>query len=335
MGRGYNMARVPNQKMKTMYIMQLFLDKTDETHYITMVEILKHLKNNDISAERKSIYADIDALKLYGFDIQGFQEKGTYFYHLVSRKFELAELKILVDSVQSSKFITERKSNQLIKKIESFASDFEAKELQRQVFVAGRIKTMNESIYYNVDNLHAAINANSQITFQYFQWTVDKKTQLKKDGALYKLSPWALMWDAENYYMIAYDSKEEKIKHFRVDKMLHITLTNESRDGKEHFEKFDMAVYAKKMFGMYGGTEVKVKMKCNNNLVGVILDRFGKEISIIPIDSEHFTINIDVEMSRQFLAWVIGLGCGAKVLGPEGVVEQMREEGRRVLEQYQ
>jgi len=335
MGRDYNMARVPNQKMKTMYIMQLFLDKTDETHYITMVEILKHLKNNDISAERKSIYADIDALKLYGFDIQGFQEKGTYFYHMVSRKFELAELKILVDSVQSSKFITERKSNELIKKIESFTSDFEAKELQRQVFVAGRIKTMNESIYYNVDNLHCAINANSQITFQYFQWTVDKKTQLKKDGALYKLSPWALMWDAENYYMIAYDSKEEKIKHFRVDKMLHITLTNESRDGKEHFEKFDMAVYAKKMFGMYGGTEVIVKMKCNNNLVGVILDRFGKEISIIPIDNEQFTINIDVEISRQFLAWVIGLGCGAKVLGPESVVELMREEGRRVLEQYQ
>jgi len=335
MGRGYNMARVPNQKMKTMYIMQLFLDKTDETHYITMVEILKHLKNNDISAERKSIYADIDALKLYGFDIQGFQEKGTYFYHMVSRKFELAELKILVDSVQSSKFITERKSNELIKKIESFTSDFEAKELQRQVFVAGRIKTMNESIYYNVDNLHAAINANSQINFQYFQWTVDKKTQLKKDGALYKLSPWALMWDAENYYMIAYDSKEEKIKHFRVDKMLHITLTNESRDGKEHFEKFDMAVYAKKMFGMYGGTEVIVKMKCNNNLVGVILDRFGKEISIIPVDTEHFTINIDVEISRQFLAWVIGLGCGAIVLGPESVVELMREEGRRVLEQYQ
>ena len=328
------MARGLNQKMKITYLMQLFLDKTDETHYITMVEILTHLNSNDITAERKSIYADIEALKQYGFDIKGFQEKGTYFYHLVNRKFELAELKILVDAVQSWKFITARKSNELIKKIESIASNFEAKELQRQVYVSNRIKTMNESIYYNVDCLHESINSNSQITFQYSQWTVDKKTKLKKDGALYIVSPWVLMWDNENYYLVAYDSEEGKIKHFRVDKMLHITLTKDTRDGNEQFKKFDMAVYAKKMFGMFGGIEENVKLECSNNLVGVIIDRFGKESTIIPLDNEHFTISVAVKVSQQFFAWVIGLGAGAKIVAPENVVEQMRQEAIRLMEQY-
>lgn len=329
------MAKGSNQKMKIVYLMQLFMDKTDETHYITMADILNFLSSNDISAERKSIYADIDALKHYGFDIKGFQEKGTYFYHLLNRKFELAELKLLVDAVQSSKFITAKKSNELIKKIESFASAFESKELQRQVYVSNRIKTMNESIYYNVDHLHEAINSNRKITFQYSQWTVDKKIKIKNGGALYKVSPWALMWDNENYYMVAYDSEEEKIKHFRVDKMLNITLTEHKRDGEEQFKKFDMAVYAKKMFGMFGGIEENVGLECDNNLVGVIIDRFGKDVMIISTDSKHFRINVDVEVSQQFLAWIIGLGAGAKVVSPEHVVEMMGTEAKRLIEQYQ
>lgn len=328
------MAKGSNQKMKIVYLMQLFMDKTDETHYITMVDILDFLSSNDISAERKSIYADIDALKHYSFDIKGFQEKGTYFYHLLNRKFELAELKLLVDAVQSSKFITAKKSNELIKKIESFASVYESKELQRQVYVSNRIKTMNESIYYNVDHLHEAINSNRKITFQYSQWTVDKKIKLKNGGALYRVSPWALMWDNENYYMVAYDSEEQKIKHFRVDKMLNITLSEDKRDGEEQFKKFDMAVYAKKMFGMFGGIEENVRLECNNKLVGVIIDRFGKEAMIISTDSEHFRINVDVEVSQQFLAWIIGLGAGVKVISPEHVVEMMRTEAKRLMEQY-
>lgn len=314
--------------------MQLFMEKTDDTHYITMADILGYLSDNDISAERKSIYTDIEILRNYGFDIKGFQEKGTYFYHLANRRFELAELKLLVDAVQSSKFITAKKSNELIKKIESLASTYESKELQRQVYVSNRIKTMNESIYYNVDQLHEAINRNKKITFQYSQWTVDKKIKLKKGGALYKVSSWALMWDNENYYMVAFDSEEERIKHFRVDKMLHITLSEDKRDGKEQFKKFDMAVYARKMFGMFGGTEEKVRLECKNSLVGVIIDRFGKDAMIIPADDEHFRINVDVEVSKQFLAWVIGLGEGARILSPESVVEMMRIEARRLMGQY-
>lgn len=328
------MAKSPKQKLKLIYLMQIFLDKTDETHYITMADILRELENKDINAERKAIYDDLEALRGCGMEIEGFQEKGTYYYHLLNRKFELPELKLLVDAVQCSKFITLKKSNELIKKIESLSSEYEAKELQRQVYVNSRIKTMNESIYYNVDRLHMAINSNSQITFQYFEWTVDKKIKLKKNGDMYKVSPWALSWDNEKYYLIAYDSEEKKIKHFRVDKMLHIELADDKRDGRELFEQFDMADYSKKMFGMYGGKEETVKLEFENGLIGVIIDQFGKDTIIVPADKNHFTINVEIEFSRQFLAWVIGLGSGARIVSPHSVVDEMREVAAQLTEQY-
>ena len=329
------MARGNNQKLKILYLMKILLEKTDETHSITMPEILLSLEAYGISAERKSIYTDIESLRQYGMDIIGEQRDRTYCYYVGKRQFELAELKLLVDSIQSAKFITAKKSRQLIKKIEELASIHEASELQRQVFVAERVKTMNESIYYNVDAIHEAINANAQITFQYYQWNVNKEMELKKGGALYEVSPWALTWDDENYYMIAYDSIAGKIKHFRVDKMLHITVGEKKREGKKFFNQFDMAVYAKKTFGMFGGEEQTVKLKCINEIVGVIIDRFGKDVTLIKTDEKHFTVNVDVAVSRQFMAWVIALGDAVKIVGPENVVEQMRAEAKRLVKQYE
>lgn len=328
------MAKGNNQKLKIVYLMKILLEKTDETHSITMPEIISSLKNYGISAERKSIYSDIENLRLFGMDIIGEQRERTFYYHVGSRQFELAELKLLVDSVQSAKFITAKKSNELIKKIEGFASKYEASQLQRQVYVAERIKTMNESIYYNVDKIHTAIGANSKITFQYFQWDVHKKMVMRKDGALYEVSPWALSWDDENYYLIAFDSNEDKIKHFRVDKMLHIDVKNEQREGKEKFKEFNMAVYARKTFGMFGGEEQKVKLLCENSFAGVMIDRFGKDVFLVPTDETHFTVNVNVAVSRQFLAWVIALGEGVKIVEPESVVRQMREEVERLMRQY-
>ena len=328
------MAKGNNQKLKIVYLMKILLEKTDETHSITMPEIISSLKNYGISAERKSIYSDIENLRLFGMDIIGEQRERTFYYHVGSRQFELAELKLLVDSVQSAKFITAKKSNELIKKIEGFASKYEASQLQRQVYVAERIKTMNESIYYNVDKIHTAIGANSKITFQYFQWDVHKKMVMRKDGALYEVSPWALSWDDENYYLIAFDSNEDKIKHFRVDKMLHIDVKNEQREGKEKFKEFNMAVYARKTFGMFGGEEQKVKLLCENSFAGVMIDRFGKDVFLVPTDETHFTVNVNVAVSRQFLAWVIALGEGVKIVEPESVARQMREEVERLMRQY-
>ena len=193
------MPKSSNQKLKLIYLMKILLERTDETHSITMSEIIDALAAYDISAEHKSLYNDIESLRVCVLDIIGTQEDRTYSYHIGNRKFELAELKLLVDSVQSAKFITAKKSNKLIKKIEGLASKYEASQLHRQVFVAGRVKTMNESIYYNVDRIHTAIAENSMITFQYFQWNVDKKMELRHDGALYEVSPWSLSWDDENY----------------------------------------------------------------------------------------------------------------------------------------
>ncbi|OPJ62572.1 helix-turn-helix transcriptional regulator [Clostridium oryzae] len=323
-----------SKKLKLLYLMKLFYEKTDEEHAINMNQILLYLENQGIKAERKSIYDDIEALRNYGLDIVGSKENGTFQYRLVSREFELAELKLLVDAVQCSKFITVDKSQKLIKKIESLVSSYEASQLQRQVYVGNRVKTMNESIYYNVDAIHTAINSNSKIQFKYYEWNVNKKMKLRREGKEYVVSPWTLSWDQENYYLIAYDSEAEIMKHYRVDKITEIQVNNLKRDGREVFEQFDIASYSKKMFGMFAGKEEDVKIQFTNNLVGVVLDRFGQDTILVPEDDEHFTINVRVSASQQFLAWVFGLGTGAKILEPENVVEQMRVEARKLLEQY-
>ena len=244
-------------------------------------------------------------------------------------------MKLLVDAIQSSKFITEKKTNRLIKKLETLVSKYDAQKLQRQVFVSGRIKTMNESIYYTVDAIHNAISENKKIKFQYYQWNVKKEMELRHNGAWYHISPWGLSWDDENYYLVGYDSETEQIKHYRVDKMLHIRMSNESREGKEYFKKLDMADYAKKSFGMFRGKEQTVKMQVDNRLAGVIIDRFGKDVMMIPTDEEHFTVKVDVHVSRQFLGWLFSLGEGIKIVGPEEVVNQMKAECERLMGQYQ
>lgn len=328
------MPKGTNNKFKLYRLAQIMLEKTDEEHYITMPEIMSALNEYEITADRKTIYADLKDLEQLGIEIEGEPVGNRYHYHVISRSFELPELKLLVDAIQSSKFITERKTNALIKKLETLVSRYDATKLQRQVYVTGRIKTMNESIYYTVDAIHNAISENRKIRFQYYQWNVKKEMELRHNGAYYHISPWGLSWDDENYYMVGYDSNSGIIKHYRVDKMLHITLLDEKREGKEHFKKLDMADYAKKSFGMFGGKEKTVKLLVENNLAGVMIDRFGKDIMMVPVDEEHFTVNVDVRVSGPFIGWIISLGKGVKIVGPDEVVEQMRLEIERLQKQY-
>ncbi len=245
----------------------------------------------------------------------------SYHYHVVNRQFELAELKLLVDAIQASKFITEKKSNKLIRKLEKMVSQYEANELQRQVIVSGRIKTMNETIYYSIDTIHMAIAQNKKIRFQYFQWNLQKKSELRHEGRYYHISPWSLVWDDENYYLVGYDSDAEKIKHYRVDKMLKISLTEADRDGRDAFEALDMAVYTRQHFGMYGGEEWSIKLRVKNDLVGVIIDRFGKDIIIIPDDPDHFIVNVDVQVSDLFYGWIIAFRGNIQIIGPDPVMQ--------------
>ena len=328
------MAKGANQKLKLIYLIKIMLEQTDEEHSITMQEILEALEAYDISAERKSIYADLEAIRNLGIDIVGEQNGKTFYYHVVGRQFEIAELKLLVDAIQSSKFITARKSHELIKKLESLASIYEAKQLQRQVYVSGRIKTMNESIYYNIDELHNAIAANRRIRFQYFQWNIKKEMELRREGKFYEISPWALSWDDENYYMIGFDAEENKIKHFRVDKMLKIRCLEKEREGRELFKQFDMAAYSRKSFGMFGGEEQYVKLLCENSLAGVIIDRFGKDVMLMPVDEDHFHVNVNVAVSEPFFGWIFALGDKVQIEGPETVVIKMKEMLQKASERY-
>ena len=328
------MSRGANQKFKIYRLAQIMLERTDEEHYLTMPEIIAALKEYDIPADRKSLYADLKDLETLGIEVEGAQIGQRYRYHVLNHPFELAELKLLVDAIQSSKFITERKSNALIKKLEKLVSKYDAMKLQRQVYVSGRIKTMNESIYYTVDAIHNAISQNKKIRFQYFQWNVKKEMELRHGGAYYHISPWGLSWDDENYYLIGYDSDAEQIRHYRVDKMLRIQMSKEEREGREHFKKLDMADYARKSFGMFRGEEQQVKLLVNNRMAGVIIDRFGKEVMMIPADADRFRVSVDVHVSPQFLSWIISLGDDVKIIGPEDVVERMKDEIRRLGRQY-
>lgn len=285
------MSKGANQKFKLYRLAEIMLDKTDDEHYITMSEIKEALNAYGITADRKSLYADLKDLEVLGVEVEGEPVKNKYHYHVVERPFELPELKLLVDAIQSSKFITEKKSNALIKKLEKLVSKYDAQKLQRQVYVSGRIKTMNESIYYSVDAIHNAISENKKISFQYYQWNIRKEMELRHGGAYYHISPWGLSWDDENYYLVGYDSEAGMIKHYRVDKMLNITMLDEQRQGKECFKKLDMADYAKKSFGMFGGKEQMVKLLADNALVGVILDRFGKNVIIHPFFSWRWNKN--------------------------------------------
>lgn len=328
------MAKESNQKLKLMRLMQIMLKQTDDEHSLTMKQILTELQRYGISAERKSIYTDIEALRLYGIDIIGEKRNKTYHYHVGAREFELAELKLLVDAVQSSKFITEKKSKKLIKKLEGFLSRYDAKKLQRQVFVSGRIKTINENIYYNVDMIHEAIGSNVKIKFKYFNWDVNKNMAFHHNGEDFCISPWGLLWDDENYYLIGYDSLAGIMKHYRVDKMLNLNLTTDKREGRQHFREYDMAIYTKKHFGMFDGKEERVKIAFENRFAGVVIDRFGKDVTMRKIDEEHFVVAVDVAVSEQFLGWIFALGGGARIVGPESVVERMREQIRIEGEMY-
>ncbi len=326
------MPKGENQKLKLLYLLKIFNEKTDEEHPITMSGIIEQLEKNGVTAERKSIYDDIRVLQSFGADIVTVKGKTTGYY-IGSRTFELPELKLLVDTVQSSKFITVKKSFELIKKLESFASEHEASQLQRQVFVQNRIKAMNESIYYNVDFIHSAISENKKISFKYFEWDFKGERKFKRDGTRYKVSPWALTWDDENYYMIAYDSDAGIIKHFRVDKIVSAETVNENREGKELFDKFDMALYSKKIFGMFGGEEVTVMLKCDKSLIGIIIDRFGKDVMTVEYD-DYFTVTVKVCQSPLFISWVMGFGNKMEVLMPDTLREKIKETAQSIAALY-
>ena len=319
------------EKLKILYLMKILLEETDKDHILSAVALSEIMeKKYDLPCHRKTIYGDIERLQRFGLNIV--QVKGdVQGYYVEDRTFSLPELKLLVDAVQSSRFITRRKSEELIGKLEKLTSRENARLLQRQVYIYDRPKADNETIFNNVDMIHIAMNQNRRITFKYCEWTVQKRLVQKKGGAVYEVSPWSLVWDDENYYLVAYEEAAGKLKHYRVDKMVDTRVTSIARTGKERFEGFDLPAFSKKTFGMYGGEDVNVTLECVNAMAGVMIDRFGRDIMMVPAGEGHFRIHVVVSVSPQFFGWLTGLGAQVQLLAPDRVRSEYRDYLQGIL----
>lgn len=330
------MARREGQKAKLIALLHILEQFSDEEHRLTVPVLEKMLAQQGIVCERKSIYADIAALQQLGYDIELARGQGGGYY-LASREFELAELEILVDAVQNSRFITKKKSTTLIQKLEKLASKYQASRLARQVFVSGRVKSMNESVYYNVDALHGALAAHQMVQFSYWTHDLSKRKVQRTPKRLYQVSPWALAYENSNYYLIAYQTYEEPfgMRHYRVDKMSAVTVLDTPREGHKIYKAFDLAAYTKKMFGMYHGTEATVTLRCPNAYVDTMIDRFGRDFILIPEENgTHFHFDTSVCVSKQFFAWVAGFDTAVEITAPDAIRQEMKDFLHRLTQQY-
>ena len=322
------MAKGQNQKAKLLYLARILNQQTDQEHPMTIARMMDLLQAQGIDVrDRKSLYDDLETLRVFGMDIEKQRDGRSVGYYVAGREFELPELKLLVDAVQSSRFITHKKTDQLIRKVESLTSTHQARQLQRQVFVTRRIKAMNESIYYTVDAIHEAIDCGKQIRFHYFEWALGRgrervEKRLRKNGDWYQVSPWWLIWDNENYYLVAFDHSSQDVRHYRVDKMQDLNIVDLPREGKEQLASFDPGAYAAGLFGMYHGQQETVKIRFENSLIGVVVDRFGREVFLSPDGENHFVVTAKVSVSPQFLSWAFGFGAQAEILSPEPVRAQ-------------
>lgn len=296
-----------SKKLALIYLQELFLQKTDETHYVRMPEILNFLKERDIFIDRRTVYTYLKLLDYTGFDIVGVKEKGSFKYHHPYRIFDTNELKILIDSIAASKFLTEKKSKELINKVKSLGSIYNSSVLNRGVVLTRRIKTMNETVLKNLDSIYSAIADNSQITFQYMRWNPQRRLEYQKGGSLYLVSPYAVSLSDDNYYLIAYDANADLLKHYRIDKMKSINLTNEVREGSNLFKSFNLVDYTIKTFGMFGGKEESLSIECSNALVGVFIDRFGETARFRPSleNPDCSVVRVSVNVSPQFFGWIL------------------------------
>lgn len=326
------MPKSTGQKLKLLHILKYLQEYTDESHSISTAFIQDKLLELGITADRKTIYADISCLLDMGYEISQEPTRNGGGWKLLSRDFELPELKLLVDAVQSSRFISQKKSRELIKKLETLISNHDAVKLNRQVFVASRNKTGNENVFYSVDSIHRAIQENHKISFTYMEWNINKEL-VQKGPSIRFISPWALIWKDENYYLLGFDDLDgNKFKHFRVDKMQKVNIVDEARKGGKEFNKIDLGSYADTTFGMMGGLEENVILDFPADLVGVVIDRFGKDVSIQKIDGGRIKIRTKVVISGQFFGWLCGLGQSCKIVSPSDVKDKYINYLKQILE---
>ena len=326
------MPKSDNQKLKIFYILDYLKENSHQDHPVRAAELLAMLEHqHNIICDRKTVYSDIAALQDYGVDIVSLPGKNGGYY-IASRNFELPELKLLIDAVQSSRFLTEKKSRELIEKLCRECSMYDAQLMRRDVLVSGRVKSMNETIYYNVDTIQEAIGQNKQITFRYFDWGMDGKRRYREKH--YQASPYGLCQDHENCYLLAH-SPRYGVTSYRVDRMTEIQLTPEKRIPCPELTGKNLQDHANRLFQMFSGDATTVKLRFHRDLVNVVIDRFGRNTMLIPDGEDHFVFTVNVAVSPMFLSWVIGFGSKAAIIHPQSVADACRELCRQALSQYE
>ena len=325
------MPKSDNQKLKIFYILDYLQENSHQDHPVRASELISMLDSrHNIQCDRKTVYSDILALQDYGVDIESVPGRNGGYY-IASRNFELPELKLLIDAVLSSRFLTEKKSRELIEKLCSQCSVYDARLMRRDVLVSGRVKSMNETIYYNVDAIQDAIAENRQISFRYFDYALDGSRRYRDRD--YQASPYGLCQDNENCYLLAL-SPRHGVTSYRVDRMSDIVVLEEKREPCPELSGKALVTHANRLFQMYSGEETTVKLRFHRSLVNVVFDRFGTDIMLIPEGDEHFVFTVNVAVSPMFLSWIIGFGTKAKVLHPQSVIDQCRALCREAMEQY-
>ncbi len=325
------MPKSDNQKLKIFYILDYLQKNSHQEHPVRAAELLNMLeRQHNIVCDRKTVYSDIAALQDYGVDIVSIPGKNGGYY-IASLNFEIPELKLLIDAVQSSRFLTEKKSRELIEKLCSQCSVYDARLMRRDVLVSGRVKSMNETIYYNVDAIQDAIADNRQITFRYFDFGLDGKRQYRDRD--YQASPYGLCQDNENCYLLAH-SPRHGITSYRVDRMTEIAQLEEPRTPCPELTGKALVEHANRLFQMFSGNETAVKLRFHRSLTNVVIDRFGRDTMLIPDGEEHFVFTVNVAVSPMFLSWIIGFGAKAKILYPQSVVESCKAMCLEALNQY-
>lgn len=332
MERNYNLISnggFSRQKLKLLILQKILLNETDETHSLTGKELISKLEAYGIKAERKTIYDDITSLQESGLDILADKRGHANAYYVGSRTFQDEELYVLADAVASSIFLTKKKSDELIGKLQTLTSKYKAKGLRRNVYVANRTKTFNERIYYNINIIHEAIFSNYQIEFKYYEYSIDKKAQFRHGGELYSVSPYQLIWENDKYYLICYCNKHEKICRYRVDRISDVRLCEDKRRSLTVDEN-DIVKSLKATYDMYGGDREKVEIEFDNSLINVVIDRFGSNVLINKKDNDRFSIEVDVEISPTFWGWLFTFGTNARVIGPERIVNAAKKRLKEI-----
>ena len=318
------------KKCKLLYLLDYLTRETDEDHVATMGDLLSYLDRCGISAERKSVYDDLHLLQNYGLDIQTTRGK-SFGYYLGERDFQLPELKILMDTVQASPFLSQKKSMELLEKLEQLTSRPTAQKLRRQVYVMNRLRTPNETLYYTIDGINSAINENRKVSFRYFDWTVNGEKAYRKNGTLYTADPIALCVD-QYYYLIAYDAEKKDYRHYRVDRMENLTVTESIRSPLP--EHFDLGEYVKTVFSMFNGKPMLVTMEFENTLLNAVIDRFGADSHMRDLGNGHFELSAMVEVGPTFYGWLFQFGNKAKLVAPQEVCKDYKHHLRETMEQY-